>query len=310
MQYSVITEDAATLASSALRETVVLDHGMDPSVVSGPEGQGVTEPSASEAMNPAALEPAAAPARFFRPFEDQDPRPSNGDLNDPTPEASVSSNGHPPSVETSNGHLLLQSPVPEQSSNIAPEPPEVLCSLEVNEASGSANSHPENSQETPQSLTPEVADPDPEPESPESEEKRPGDNENQDQEDEDEDEEGDDDDDDEEDSEEEEEEENLILDTRLRRRKEKNPSKVLQKQQRELIRRISKILRKDTEAITEGESELLSKHPKVVAEAKKRHHNQKKLDERKLEVEDKPEVLAKKCLQLAKAIQVRKFTSF
>lgn len=125
----------------------------------------------------------------------------------------------------------------------------------------------------------------------------------------DEEEEDDEDDDEDEDEEEDEEEESLILDSRLRRRKSpdrRGAAKELN-ERRGLVRNISRILKKDD--INEAEETLLAQHPELVKETKKRHHRQKKLDERKLEVEDSPEVLTKKCLQLAKAIQVSNLNS-
>ena len=173
MRYSVITEDAAALVSTALREAVVLEDGMDPSGVSGPQGPAIAQSNASDALNLAEPEPVAVTTRFFRPFEDPDspaPGPSNGDLNGAaTQETLVSSNGIGTTAEPSNGRESPQCPV---------EAPQVDLEVPADPESTDV-SRPDSNQESPQSRTPEVVDESlaqDAPESPESEEKSPGDN--------------------------------------------------------------------------------------------------------------------------------------
>ena len=60
--------------------------------------------------------------------------------------------------------------------------------------------------------------------------------------------------------------------------------------------------RTDSGKRTKQEEAMLRDNPKIVEDVMKRHKREKRAVERKLEVEDSPEVLAKKCQQLARAI--------
>ncbi len=125
------------------------------------------------------------------------------------------------------------------------------------------------------------------------------------EEEEDEEEEDDDDEDDEdEDSEEEEEEEeeSLILETRLRRRKVDTVDEMV-KQERRIIRQLTKIVKKGRGERSKEESALVRQYPKLAAVVRKRAEKKKKTEARKQEVEEPAERLAKKCLQLAEAIR-------
>ncbi|TRY68356.1 hypothetical protein TCAL_04126 [Tigriopus californicus] len=126
--------------------------------------------------------------------------------------------------------------------------------------------------------------------------------EDEDDDDEEEDEEGE----EEEEEEEEEEDSDRPRQRKLRKRKFDAVRQVAQ-QERILIRRISKIVKKSKKDHNSDERHMLEAHPELVNEVKKRHHKKLKADERKLEIEDSPEELEKKCLQMAKAIQKSKY---
>jgi hypothetical protein len=78
------------------------------------------------------------------------------------------------------------------------------------------------------------------------------------------------------------------------------------KQERIVISKITKILKKEKRDWTDVEGDLVESNPKSVAEVRKRAGKRKKAVDRKRETEDAPDVLYKKCVQLAKAIQKAK----
>ena len=89
---------------------------------------------------------------------------------------------------------------------------------------------------------------------------------------------------------------------RLRRRKV-NEDEQAAKQERLVIARITKLLKKEKDQWTDAEKDLVDSNPKLVEEVLKRISRRKRTEDRKKEVEDPPDVLYKKCVQLAKAIE-------
>lgn len=108
--------------------------------------------------------------------------------------------------------------------------------------------------------------------------------------------------------EDEEDSEPAITKSTLRARRS-NPKADKAKQQRELIRQISRIVRKseNDDELTKEEEKLLTQNPKVFDEVSRRHKRRKTTELRKQEIEDSPTVLAKKCDRMAKAIQKAKY---
>ena len=108
--------------------------------------------------------------------------------------------------------------------------------------------------------------------------------------------------------EEDEDSEPAITKSTLRARRS-NPKADKAKQQRELIRQISRIVRKknDDKELSKEEEKLLKRNPKVFDDVVKRHKRRKTTELRKQEIEDSPTVLAKKCDRMAKAIQKAKY---
>lgn len=82
-----------------------------------------------------------------------------------------------------------------------------------------------------------------------------------------------------------------------------------QRQKQVLQRQISRIVRKTEDGVelSKDENQLLAAHPKVFDEVTKRHKKRKTTEMRKQEIEDSPQVLAKKCDRMAKAIQKAKY---
>ena len=75
------------------------------------------------------------------------------------------------------------------------------------------------------------------------------------------------------------------------------------KQERALLARITKILKKEKKDWTDAEGDVVDENPRLVEEVLKRVSKRKKTVDRKREVEDAPDVLYRKCVQLAKAIE-------
>ena len=78
------------------------------------------------------------------------------------------------------------------------------------------------------------------------------------------------------------------------------------KQERMLLAKITKILKKDKKDWTDSEGDVVDENPKLVEEVLKRVSKRKKTVDRKKEIEDAPDVLYRKCVQLAKAIEKAK----
>ena len=94
--------------------------------------------------------------------------------------------------------------------------------------------------------------------------------------------------------------------TKTLRRRPVNLDDEMAKTERLLIAKITKILKKDKKDWTDAEGDVVDENPKLVEEVLKRVSRRKKAVDRKKEIEDPPDVLYKKCLALAKAIEKAK----
>ena len=94
--------------------------------------------------------------------------------------------------------------------------------------------------------------------------------------------------------------------TKTLRRRPVNLDDEMAKTERLLIAKITKILKKDKKDWTDAEGDVVDENPKLVEEVLKRVSRRKKAVDRKKEIEDPPDVLYKKCVALAKAIEKAK----
>jgi len=94
--------------------------------------------------------------------------------------------------------------------------------------------------------------------------------------------------------------------TKTLRRRPVDLNEEMAKQERLLLAKITKILKKDKKDWTDAEGDVVDENPKLVEEVLKRKARRNKAVDRKKEIEDAPDVLYKKCVQLAKAIEKAK----
>ena len=100
-------------------------------------------------------------------------------------------------------------------------------------------------------------------------------------------------------------EEEMVF-TKTLRRRPVDLKEEMAKQERQLLAKITKILKKDKKDWTDAEGDVVDENPKLVEEVLKRVSKRKKTVDRKKEIEDAPDVLYRKCVQLAKAIEKAK----